>query len=74
MAIYLTAENLKCFRQMMVHTTVLATDIMDQELTQERKERWSAMFGLDGDSKNSWSRNAGVDNEVDCKATIVIEH
>jgi hypothetical protein len=73
MAIYSTVENLKRFRQMMVHT-VLATVIMDQELTQERKERWSAMFGLDGDSKNSWSRNAGVDNEVDCKATIVIEH
>jgi hypothetical protein len=73
MVIHPTVEDLKRFCQMMVHT-VLATDIMDRELTQERKERWSAMFGLDGDSKNSWAKNAGVDNEVDRKAMIVIEH
>jgi hypothetical protein len=75
MVIYSTVEDLKRFCHIMVHT-VLATDIMDQELSQERKERWSAMFGLDGDSisKNSWAKSAGVDNEVDRKATIVIEH
>jgi class 3 adenylate cyclase len=73
MVIYSTVQDLQRFRQMMVHT-VLATDIMDRELSQERKERWSATFGLDGDSKNSWAKNAGVDNEVDRKATIVIEH
>jgi class 3 adenylate cyclase len=73
MVIYSTVEDLKRFRQMMVHT-VLATDIMDQELSKERKERWSATFGLDDDSKNSSAKNAGVDNEVDRKATIVIEH
>jgi hypothetical protein len=67
MVIYSTVEDLKRFRQMMVHT-VLATDIMDRQLSQERKERWYATFGLDGDS------NAFVDNEVDRKATIVIEH
>jgi hypothetical protein len=73
MVIYSTVEDLKRFRQMMVHT-VLATDIMDQELSQERKQRWSATFGLDGDSKHSSAKNAGVDNKVDRKATIVIEH
>jgi hypothetical protein len=73
MVIYSTVQDLKRFRQMMVHA-VLATDIMDRELSQQRKERWSATFGLDGDSKNSWAKNTGVDNEVDRKATIVIEY
>jgi hypothetical protein len=73
MVIYSTVEDLKRFRQMMIHT-VLATDIMDQELSKERKERWSATFGLDDDSTNSSAKNVGVDNEVDRKATIVIEH
>jgi hypothetical protein len=73
MVIYSTVDDLKRFRQMMVHT-VLATDIMDRKLSLERKERWSATFGLDGESKSSSAKNAGVDNEVDRKATIVIEH
>jgi hypothetical protein len=68
MVIYSTVEDLKRFRQMMVHT-VLATDIMDRQLSQERKDRWSATFGL-----GLHDDNAVVDNEVDRKATIVIEH
>jgi hypothetical protein len=65
--IYETEEEFKLFRQLLVNT-VMATDIMDKELSDERKARWNAAF----------SEGAGADLSQDQiknrKATIVIEH
>jgi hypothetical protein len=73
--IYTTTEELQRFRQMIVHT-VMATDIMDKEHNKKRKERWNATF-LDAQSLSDATGTNGSDDgddEVDRKATIVIEH
>jgi hypothetical protein len=70
-AIYSTEAELRRFRQMVVHT-VLATDIMDKELSLKRKERWNATFA-DTDDASSTGMIPPKD-EIDRKATIVIEY
>eukprot|EP00980_Cylindrotheca_fusiformis_P031380 scaffold26280_cov137-Cylindrotheca_fusiformis.AAC.2 len=62
--IYNTEEDLRRFRQLVVNT-VMATDIVDQELQDLRKARWESAFA-----------DTLVQDETsdDCKATIVIEH
>jgi hypothetical protein len=65
--IYQDTADLERFRQLITNT-VLATDIFDKELTGKRKARWEAAFNKDkGD-------NVDMDEEVNRKATIVIEH
>ena len=66
-AIYQTQEEFKRFRQLMVNA-VLATDIMDKDLKSLRNSRWEKTFA----DNSSVSENA--DNDVNRKATIVIEH
>eukprot|EP00980_Cylindrotheca_fusiformis_P013557 scaffold3456_cov112-Cylindrotheca_fusiformis.AAC.3 len=66
--IYETEEDLHRFRQLVVNT-VMATDIVDQELQALRKARWETAF----DSNKTEKLGEGVENQ-DRKATIVIEH
>ena len=64
--IYTDPEDLKRFRQLMVNT-VLATDIFDKELQSLRKNRWEKAF-------HSKIEDSKDEDDVDRKATIVIEH
>ena len=66
--IYQDTADLERFRQLITNT-VLATDIFDKELTGKRKARWEAAFNKEksGDVNNG-------EEEVNRKATIVIEH
>lgn len=65
-AIYATADEFKRFRQLVVNT-VMATDIMDKELSAARKARWNAAFTESREDEEE-------DTSVNRKATIVIEH
>lgn len=65
-AIFPTAGERKRFRQLVV-TMVLATDIIDSELQQLRKNRWQKAFHEIPESVNS-------EEDRNRKATIVIEH
>jgi len=67
-AIYSTKEEFKRFRQLVVNS-VMATDIMDKELSLARKERWNIAF-----SKGSHEGSTSLDEDINRKATIVIEH
>lgn len=60
-----TEQEFRRFRQLVVNV-VLATDIMDKELGAARKARWSKAFSTD--------EHAPVEQALDRKATIVIEH
>ena len=53
--------ELQRLRQLVVNS-VIATDIMDHDLNQERNERWNHLFGQPNDSKNN------------TKATAILEH
>ena len=66
-AIYQTKEEFQRFRQLLVNA-VLATDIMDKELKSLRNSRWEKTFA------EKSQQNKGGDNEVNRKATVVIEH
>ena len=68
--IYTTTSELRRFRQMLVHT-VLATDIMDKELSAKRKERWHLTFEKPEAALRSSMTMA---EDADRKATIVIEY
>ena len=65
--VYQTEAEFKRFRQLLVNT-VLATDIMDKELSGKRKERWNLAFCEASPSSES------VNEIKSRKATIVIEH
>jgi hypothetical protein len=71
MTIYSTKAELRRFRQMIVHT-VMATDIMDKEISEQRKQRWALTFA------NQHTEGASMvipqKDVTDRKATIVIEH
>lgn len=66
--IYTDVAELRRFRQLVVNT-LLATDIFDGELQALRKARWSKAF-----AKESQRRESNPQNDVNRKATIVIEH
>eukprot|EP00980_Cylindrotheca_fusiformis_P016352 scaffold4870_cov135-Cylindrotheca_fusiformis.AAC.2 len=68
--IYQNEEDLRRFRQLVVNT-VMATDIVDQELQALRKARWETAFHNVDLAVQSGDN--GTESE-DCKATIVIEH
>lgn len=59
------------FRQLLVNC-VLATDLFDKHLSAKRKERWGKAFnnGLNG----SGSMLFLTPEDIDCRATVVIEH
>jgi hypothetical protein len=64
--IYGDTTELIRFRQL-VANTVLATDIFDQNLAELRKKRWEMAFSTS-------ARASTKPEDVNCKATIVIEH
>ena len=66
--IYTSQEELERFRQLVVNS-VMATDIVDKELNQLRKNRWDKAF-----SSAIAHSEAGQTEDVNRKATIVIEH
>jgi class 3 adenylate cyclase len=66
--IYQDVAELSRFRKLVVNT-LLATDIFDGELQALRKARWNKAF-----SKESQRRGSAPENDVNRKATIVIEH
>ena len=65
--IYQTKDDFMRFRQLLVNT-VLATDIMDKDLSAKRKERWALAFA------ESTVGTESKDELTARKATIVIEH
>ena len=69
--IYATKEEFQRFRQLVVNT-VMATDIMDRDLSIQRKARWNKAFA-EG-SENYAMPDGDADCAVNRKATIVIEH
>ena len=70
--IYSTEAELRRFRQLVVNS-VMATDIADKELGALRKNRWNKAFNIDQGSNHS-GRDENPDDDVNRKATIVIEH
>lgn len=66
--IYTSQEELERFRQLVVNS-VMATDIVDKELNQLRKNRWEKAF-----SSNVVQSADEQREDVNRKATIVIEH
>jgi hypothetical protein len=64
--IYTTPLELGHFRQLVVNT-VIATDIFDKDLAQNRKERWGKAFSPQAEKLKCLE-------DVSRKATIVIEH
>jgi len=70
--IYTTADEFSRFRQMVVNM-VMATDIMDKELSAARKARWNVAFSesvLEDESPQSETASELMNR----RATIVIEH
>ena len=67
--IYSDPDELARFRQLMVNT-VLATDIFDKELQTLRKNRWDTAFK----TRSSQATGSSPEDDVNRKATIVIEH
>lgn len=66
-AIYTTNVERKRFRQVLVNA-VLATDISDRSLNQERGRKWDKAF-IEDDSSGSLSQV-----EMNRRATVVLEH
>ena len=74
--IYKTQEELERFRHLVVNS-VMATDIVDKELGEQRRQRWDRAFS-NGTGKNAATSPSNDDqarqDDVNRKATIVIEH
>lgn len=72
--IYQTPAELQRFRQLIVNS-VMATDIVDKELGQLRKNRWERAFSDQSSKEEGDDAAAAAEREdVNRKATIVIEH
>ena len=71
-AIFASQEEYSRFRQLVVNS-VMATDVMDKDLTAMRNEKWKKAFPVAGEADKSVSSESALDN-VNRKATIVIEH
>ena len=69
--IYTTVDEFKRFRQLVVNS-VMATDIMDKELSGYRKARWNKAFATPQDTAADSDSSDIV--SINRKATIVIEH
>lgn len=68
MHIYSTQTEMDRFRQLIVNS-VMATDICDKDLGALRKARWAKAF----DAPSS-SQTTETEDDINRKATIVIEH
>ena len=66
-----TKAEMARLRQILVNV-VMATDIMDRELGLMRKSRWEKAFKNGSD--NGSSTASGSDDDVNRKASIVLEH
>lgn len=66
-AIYSDESEMRRFRQLVVNS-VMATDIMDKDLSMARKARWNKAFS------ESAAEDEDVGTTTNRKATIVIEH
>jgi hypothetical protein len=73
--IYETPFELARFRQLLANT-VLATDIFDKDLQSLRKQRWNKAFNLGegGAKEGGLEGHVSAEDDVNRKATIVIEH
>jgi class 3 adenylate cyclase len=73
--IYTDQEEMQRFRQLVVNS-VMATDIADKDLGALRKARWEKAFKNDARSvtSNGTSIDSSNQDDVNRKATIVIEH
>ena len=69
--IWTTKQEEARFRQLVVNS-VMATDIMDKDLKNLRNARWEKAFSVDEDTGDL--PNWVLSNNVNRKATIVIEH
>jgi hypothetical protein len=70
-AIYSTPEELAHFRQILVNA-VMATDIMDKDLSLARKARWAKAFSESSDKCSD--PESAEDENRNRKASIVLEH
>jgi class 3 adenylate cyclase len=66
--IYTTDEEAKRFRQLVVNS-VIATDIFDKELSEQRRNRWKKAFHV-----TPRTAPLSMIEDANRKATIVIEH
>ena len=66
--IYSTTTEFRRFKQLLVNS-ILATDIMDKDLSTRRKERWAQAF-----SEHASDQTDSAATNENRKATIVIEH
>ena len=71
-SIFPTQDEYRHFRQLVVNS-VMATDVMDKDLTAMRNEKWIKAFPKENRSDQSESSKSVRDN-INRKATIVIEH
>ena len=82
--IYNTQDELDRFRQLVVNS-VMATDIADKELSALRKKRWEMAFATNQTTETTQQIESGEEpepkpkptstmNDINRKATIVIEH
>jgi hypothetical protein len=70
-AIFANETEKKRFRQILVNS-VMATDLMDQDLKQLRNSRWNKAFHKDGEEGSVGDKL--TEESLNRKATIVIEH
>ena len=67
-AIYKTEEEKRHFRDVFVHC-IMATELFEKDLVEERKKLWQGAFG-DGVQSKKWSAKAKLDHQ----ATLILEH
>lgn len=72
MAIYGDISELQRFRQLLVNS-VIATDVFDKKLGEQRVQRWIKAFAPEGSTTRA-SPSDNTRKNRDRKATIVIEH
>jgi 3'5'-cyclic nucleotide phosphodiesterase/Adenylate and Guanylate cyclase catalytic domain len=74
-AIFTNKGERKRFRQVIVNS-VMATDVLDKQLKELRNRRWDLAFGATGEtaeSSQSISSGASNENQINRKATVVME-
>ena len=69
--IYCDEEEMVHFRKLIVNC-VMATDIVDKDLKALRNGRWERAFATKDEAPETYPKE--VENDVNRKATIVIEH
>ena len=65
-----TESELNVFRQVLVHS-IVATDVLDEELQQQRESQWQALFGTSSnDDDDAEGRGATSDPEEEAAAIL----